>query len=106
MIKIQETKTNNRFFETVPTEIITNSAEWATRLKCVEFYEEASVTVWECFAGEYFDKQDTLVKVAKEDCTIVEVFADDTVTFYASPDVYGAIEFANNMIALLSARNK
>jgi len=92
---------NETFYKevTVPDE-----AEWATRLKDVEIAADASVTVIDGFKDELFnicDRGKTAMQL-KTDCTVVIVFADDTINIFASTDVAEAVEFANEMIELLA----
>lgn len=82
---------------------IPDKPEWATRLKYVELADEVSVTVIDGFEGELFHIHDSgkTAMQLKNDCTVVIVFADDTISIYVSTDVAEAVEFANDMLELL-----
>ena len=103
---------DGRFFEKVENQ--QSGDEWATRMKNVEIGQltdgtnqcsEASVTVIHCL-------EDDLVELCghtyrtKEEVAIVIVFADDTETYYGFKALHDAVDFANNMIKLLSTPDK
>ena len=92
---------NETFYKEVQ---ISDEHEWATRLKYVELDDEVSVTVIDGFKDELFHIHDDNGKTAmqlKTDCTVVIVFADDTINIFVSTDVAEAVEFANDMLELL-----
>ena len=91
---------NETFYKEVK---IPDEPEWATRLKYVELNDEVSVTVIDGFEGELFHIHDSgkTAMQLKTDCTVVIVFADDTISIFVSTDVAEAVEFANDMLELL-----